>query len=81
MPLYIVELPTTTDIRSQGAVEDVHPLVGLRAPVSSLATPVMYTVCPPPTGTDESKIALATSGRTPNFRECLASGDEIQWKL
>ena len=49
--------------------------------MSSLATPFMYTACAPPTGTDESKIAIATSGWAARFRECLASGDETQWKL
>jgi hypothetical protein len=48
--------------------------------VSSSAWPDMYTACAPPTGTDESKIAIATSGRASRFRECLASGDETQWK-
>src|SRR5918994_1919933 len=50
-------------------------------PVSSSATPFMYTACAPPTGTDESKIAIATSGRAARYRECFASGDETQWKL
>jgi hypothetical protein len=48
--------------------------------VSSSARPDMYTACAPPTGTVESKIVIATSGRAATFRECLASGDETQWK-
>jgi hypothetical protein len=41
----------------------------------------MYTACAPPTGTDESKIAIATSEWAARFRECFASGDETQWKF
>ena len=44
--------------------------------VSSPARPDMYTAWAPSTGTVESKIATATSGRAATFRECLASGDE-----
>jgi hypothetical protein len=40
----------------------------------------MYTACAPPTATVESKIAIATCGRPATFAECLASGDDTQWK-
>jgi hypothetical protein len=41
----------------------------------------MYTAFAAPTGTDESKIAIATSGWTAMFRECFVSGEETQWKF
>ena len=36
---------------------------------------------PRPIGTRESKITMLTSGRAEMFRECVASGEETQWKL
>jgi hypothetical protein len=41
----------------------------------------MYTACAEPTGTDESKTAIATSGRAARFLECFESGEETQWKF
>jgi hypothetical protein len=41
----------------------------------------MYTACAAPTGTDESKIAMATSGWAARLRECFESGEETQWKV
>jgi hypothetical protein len=38
----------------------------------------MYTACPVPIGTVESKMTMATSGRTAMFRECRAWGFETQ---
>jgi hypothetical protein len=38
----------------------------------------MYTPCPLPIGTCESKTTMPTSGRTTMLRECVTSGEDTQ---
>jgi hypothetical protein len=58
-------------------VNDLHTLPKL-SPDEPLGHPRRDTARTPPTGTDESKTAIATSGWATRLRECLASGDETQ---
>ena len=78
--LHVVHSETATDVLSGDAVEDPETLFELGAR-ELLGHTFIYTACAPPTGTDESKIAIATSGWAARFRECFASGDDTQWKL
>jgi hypothetical protein len=53
--------PASSASIERHALEDLETLFELGAR-ELLAHAFMYTACAPPTGTDESKIAIATSG-------------------
>ena len=78
--LHILQSPPASHIRLREPPEHLDATVELGARQLP-AAPAMYTACALPTGTVESKIAIATSGRAETFRECRASGDETQWKV
>jgi hypothetical protein len=48
------------------------------APVTSSATPDVYTAWAVPMGVCELKMTMLACGRAAMLRECAASGDETQ---